>query len=223
MSNNPIGDALVHLATGLEQNQSLKRLSLQSCGLKYVGIAALASAIKGHKSLAVLDLGQGYATEDLVMRYNWIDAASTPALASLVVNSKLQYLNLSYTALTQAGLNALLKAVSMSESMLWFQAKIPTSGAKDVESVKAGQEGARLYKLARERLHESVQRDYGVDYDQFENEHKRFLVSPRDVRFIDSVYRNRQASDARRGLGRLEKWWQDGDATLQKVADGSLT
>lgn len=223
MSNNPIGDALSHLAPGLDQNWSLQRLSLQSCGLKHHGIIALASALTDHKSLTVLDLGQGYATEDLGMRYNWIDTASAPCLADLIVNSKLQYLNFSYTAFSQAVLNQLLEAVSTSTSLLWFQAKIAPSGAKDVESVKIGQEGARLYKLARERLHENVQKVYGVDYVQFEREHKRFLVSPSDVRFIDSIYRNQAASDARRGLKRLEKWWEDGDETLQRVADGSLT
>lgn len=180
------------------------------------------SSLTKHESLAVLDIGQGYATEDLGMRYNWITDASAPSLVDLLHSTNLQYLNLSYTALSQAGLNTILSAVSTSCSLLWFQAKVNTSGSKDIAAVKAGQEGTRLYKLARERLHANVERVYGVDYGAFENEHKRFLVSPRDVRLIDSVYRNRDAAEARRGLKRLVKWWEEGDETLERVRDGSL-
>ncbi|KAK3073705.1 hypothetical protein LTR53_004463 [Teratosphaeriaceae sp. CCFEE 6253] len=63
---------------------------------------------------------------------------------------------------------------------------------------------------------------YGVDYVRFDAEHKRFLVSPTDVRFIDSVYRNRDAGAARRGLKTLEKWWKDGDETLRQAQVGTL-
>lgn len=222
MSNNPVGGSIVALTAGLEKNRSLKRLSAQSCGLKDAGVVALASSLSAHEGLAVLDLGQGYATEDLGMRYNWITDVSVPALVDLIGKVQLQYLNLAYTALTQTGLNDLLAAVSTSPALLWFHAKASSVGAKDAVGVKAGQEGARLYKLARERLHENVQRVFGVDYVRFAAEEKRFLVSPRDVRFIDSVYRNRDAGAARRGLKRLEKWWVDGDETLTKVAEGSL-
>ncbi|KAK3073706.1 hypothetical protein LTR53_004464 [Teratosphaeriaceae sp. CCFEE 6253] len=68
MSNNPVGDAgAAALASGLQDNTSLKRLSLQSCGLK--NIKSLIHAASG---LGILDLGQSYATEDLGMRCNWI-------------------------------------------------------------------------------------------------------------------------------------------------------
>ena len=227
MSNNPVGDAVTELAAGLKDNTALRRLSVQSCGLKDSGVIALANAIANHPSLTVLDIGQAYATEDLGMRYNWLTDTCVPALVDLInTNSKVLYLNLSYTALTQSGLNSLLAAVSTSPSLLWFQAKISTAGGKggrDAEAVKAGQEGARLYKLARERLHANVAKAYGgMEYVRFENEERRFLVSPRDVRFIDSVYRNRDAGAARRGEKRLVKWWEEGDETLARVAEGSL-
>lgn len=226
MSNNPVGDAVIVLAAGLEPNgmanRTLKRLTLQSCGLKDEGVIALAEAINKHTTLTALDIGQGYATEDLGMRYNWITDASAAALAKLVKAKRLQYLNISYTPTSQSALNTVLDAVTTSESLVWFHVKPLTTGAKDAVSVKAGQEYARLYKLARERLHQNVEAQYGVDYLHFENEHKRFLLSPKDVRFIDSVYRNRGAAAARRGLKKLEKSWDEDDETLQKVQDGTL-
>lgn len=42
---------------------------------------------------------------------------------------------------------------------------------------------------------------------------------PPDVRYIDSVYRNRDAGMARRGLMVLDKWWKD-EEELEKVMDG---
>ena len=119
-------------------------------------------------------------------------------------------------------LNRVLEAVADSRSLLWFFTKPLSTGGKDAPSVKAGQEYARLYKLSRKKLHANVMEKYGVDYLHFENEYKRFLISPKDVRLIDSVYRNRDAAAARRGLKKLEKWWEDGDETLQKVQDGTL-
>jgi hypothetical protein len=90
-------------------------------------------------------------------------------------------------------------------------------GETDRASVKAGQESARLTKLVRERLRANVWREYGVGYEEFEADEKRFLMSPRDVRLIDSVYRNREAGHAKRAAERLRKVWADGDETLRMV------
>jgi hypothetical protein len=53
-----------------------------------------------------------------------------------------------------------------------------------------------------------------------ENSHKRFLLSPPDVRFIDSVYRNRDSARARRGEMVLVKHWDEDDETLRRVMEG---
>lgn len=50
-------------------------------------------------------------------------------------------------------------------------------------------------------------------------EEKRWLVSDKVVRKIDSVYRNRDAGLARRRLLTLVKDWEQGDETLQRVMD----
>lgn len=222
MSNNPIGEGAFALADGLKTNKTLKCLSIQSCGLKDGNVVALAEALSGNQTLTALDIGQAYATEDLGMRFNWITEHSAPALTNLIKTTKLHYLNISYTPMPQSALNQIIEAVANSDSLVWFHVKPLVTGAKDAPSVKAGQEFARLHKLARERLHANVEKRYGVDYLHFESEHKRFLISPKDVRFIDSVYRNRDAAAARRGLKKLEKWWDEDDETLQRVQDGTL-
>ena len=222
MSNNPVGHGASFLAFGLKHNKSLKRLSVQSCGLEDEDIIALSEALYDNQNISALDVGQAYATEDLGMRFNWITEKSATALVNFIQTTKLNYLNISYTPMPQFALNGIIRAVKESDSLVWFHVKPLTIGAKDAASVKAGGEYARLYKLSRDKLHENVEKQYGIDYLHFENEHKRFLMSPKDVRFIDSVYRNRDAAAARRGLKRLDKWWDEDDETLQRVQDGTL-
>ncbi|KAK4549895.1 hypothetical protein LTR36_005196 [Oleoguttula mirabilis] len=219
MSNNPVGDAgAAALASGLAANRSLKRLSLQSCSLEDVR-----TLLEACTNLEMLDIGQSYATEDLGMRYNWLIDTSVPAFVSLVSTStNLTYFNLSYTPIPRDQLNRVLEAATTSPSLLWFDAKPLVKGGKDVTSVRAGQESVRLWKLLRQRLHDNVTEAYGLDYDGFMAQHKRFLVSPKDVRLIDSVYRNRDAGLARRGLKKLDKWWDEGDDTLRQVQDGTF-
>ncbi len=224
ISNNPIGDAgAALLAEGLSHNKSLQRLSVQSCGLKDSGIIDIATALANNTTITALDIGQAYATEDLGMRFNWSTDVSAPALVNLINTTKLQYLNISYTPMSQSSLNTILTAITDSNSLLWFFAKPLSTGGTDHGTVKAGQEYSRLHKLVRGKLAENVRVKYeGLGYERFEAEYKRFLISPKDVRLIDSVYRNRDAGAARRGEKKLDKWWGKGDETLAKVADRSL-
>ena len=212
LSNNPLGPAASLLAPGLSLTKTLQRLSLQSCGLADEHVATLLSALRSNPNspIRALDFGQSYATEDLGMRYNWLTTAA-PFAEFVSSSTTLRYLNISHNPLSQSSVYALLHAVSNSDSMLYLDraARPLIRGEKDHASVKAGQESARLTKLVRERLRANVRREYGVGYEEFEAEHKRFLMSPRDVRFIDSVYRNREAGVAKREGERLRKVWEE--------------
>jgi hypothetical protein len=217
MSNNPMGSAAAALAPGLSSNQTLERLSLQSCGLGDASAATLLSALEHHPNFKALDIGQSFATEDLGMRYNWLTDPSS--FVRFVQNAPaLQYLDVAHMPMTQEATNTILQAVATSPSMLCLENTARPLFRGDRSAVRAGQEGVRLAKQVRERLHANVYREYGVDYEQFHSGEKRFLMSPRDVRFIDSVYRNRDAGKARRGLMRLDKVWAEGDGTLEMVA-----
>ena len=152
------------------------------------------------------------------MRFNWITDVSATALANVIRATNLQYLNISYTPMTQTALNSVYDAVLSSKSILWFYAQPLVKGGKSYEAVKAGQKSKRMLQQVREHLSANVAAQYdGKSYQAFENSEKRFLLSPRDVRFIDSVYRNRDAGLARRGLKELQKWWAEGDDTLWRV------
>ncbi|KAF2166882.1 hypothetical protein M409DRAFT_66427 [Zasmidium cellare ATCC 36951] len=222
ISNNPVGDNISLLAAGLRKTTTLQRLSLQSCGLKDPGCISLLESLTNHPSLKVLDLGQSYATQDLNSRFNWLTDASAPAIKHLINSTPLQYLNLSYQPLSQTALNPLLEAAIVPPTLLVFNAKPLVKGGKSYTEVKAGQLSHRLLKSLHTTLTSNVLKHFPAckSYKDFENGPKRFLLSPKDVRLIDSVYRNRDFEMARKGVKRFEKWWGEGDETLREVAEG---
>ena len=62
----------------------------------------------------------------------------------------------------------------------------------------------------RSHLEHNIRRIYSkMTVEEFQNEERRWLISPKDVRLIDSSYRNRDAGLARRGLMMLKKSWDD--------------
>ena len=73
--------------------------------------------------------------------------------------------------------------------------------------------------MVKHKLAANVRSYYRDDmsYEKFEIEELWWLRSPQDVRFIDSVYRNRDMGKARRGEIVLDKWWTDGGEMLEKV------
>ncbi|CAI6271127.1 unnamed protein product [Periconia digitata] len=221
MSNNPLGNsAAIALASGLEKNKSLTRLMISSCGISDDGAIALFQALTGHPTISVLDLGQQYGTQDLDSRYNWITDRSAQTLHDLVLSSpQLSYLNLDLQPLTHVGLNIVLLAVLQSTTLLWYDARTIWPQERPAIAIRAGQVHKKNLARVREHLAANVKRVYGgISYDEFRANQKRWVVSDQtDVRKIDSVYRNRDAQMARRGLKVLDKWWEEDDETLQKV------
>jgi len=169
----------------------------------------------------MLDIGHSYATEDLGMRYNWITDRSVYSIAKLVQSlPTLRYLDLGYCALSNAGLNSILRSICTSDSMIYFSGKTVLPTTRDSLETAARQERMTLLKKTHELFEARVRKQYGdeVSYDQFLMDQKRWVVNDEtDVRKIDSVYRNRDAGMARRGLKRLDKWWAEDDDTLSEV------
>lgn len=111
----------------------------------------------------------------------------------------------------------------MSPSLLFYHAKTIHEQSKAAAAVMEGQKHIALSKAAHAQLTENVKRVYNMDYDTFFQEEKRWLVNDKDdVRKIDSVYRNRDAGLARRGLKKLDKWWDEDDETLNEVMKGAV-
>ncbi|KAL1591407.1 hypothetical protein SLS60_012020 [Paraconiothyrium brasiliense] len=220
-ANNPLGnDGVIALAEGLKKNRSMRRLTLTSVGMSDNGAIAVCEALCEHPSMKALDIGQSFATADLGSRYNFITDRSANAIHSLIkLSTNLAYLNISRCALTHAGLNSILAVVKGSSTLQYFFAITTHPQQRTAAAVATGQEHAKLSKLVHATLEANVDRIYGVSYQEFLADHKRWLVNDMtDVRKIDSVYRNRDAGMARRGLKKLDKWWDEGDETLNMAS-----
>ncbi|PNS18635.1 Ran GTPase-activating protein 1 [Sphaceloma murrayae] len=240
LSLNPLGSHIVSLLPGLQTNSSLQRLTLASTGQTDEYVALLLAAVTNHPSLRSLDLGQSYQTQDLSQRYNWLTGSLVDDLCNFISSSpKLQYLSLSYTLIPTgvislpvarsplrlirlpsiiadselSGLCAIHRTISRHTQMLYFSAKSIWPVIPDLQQRRVL---SQIESPARGRMAANVQNGYQLTYNEFLAAEKRFLVSPRDVRFIDSVYRNRDAGMARRGEGRLEKYWGD-ERVLEEV------
>ena len=123
--------------------------------------------------------------------------------------------------MTDRGLAEVLDAVSDSRTLLYFRMspigpKWKPRGEKGLHQLQVSVHKLRLASVLL-RLTLNVRSAYGaaISYNEFIKTQKRWLVSgSTDVRKIDSVYRNRDAGMARRGLKKLDKWWDMNDDTL---------
>ena len=205
---NPFGDEGARtLSDGLRQNISLKRLIVNSCGINTQGATSIFASLIGHPNLFTLSIAQSYATRDLNARYNFLEDGIAPSVAELISHEKchLKYLSLGQSMLTTAALNEIAKAAAFSDTLEVF----------DVRSVRTDARiDSGIATFLSSKLHRNVDKQYhGLNYEDFQQGEKRWLISPKDVRLIDSGYRNRDAGLARRGKLVLRKWWEE-DADL---------
>lgn len=234
MSSNPLGNEGVSaLAAALQHAPYLTRLSLQSVGVSTKGVAALCEALKGHPGLRMLDVGQAFATEDLGQAYNFVEDGAVDAIDSMLKSTpNLEYLNLGHCPISPPRVRELGDAVLQTPSLLYYSvisilpdpesqkdSFVPSRDQAIREPGQRSKAQVRVDKAIRQHLEAHVRARYGNDttYLQFTSEQKRWLVNDKDVRLIDSVYRNRDMGLARRGIMKLVKDWEEGDETLARV------
>lgn len=122
--------------------------------------------------------------------------------------------------MTFKGVTSVLQAALTSSNLLFLQVK----GFEDHTGLKDAKKHDELHRKLRQdiklHLEKNVKNRYGesMTYESFLSCEKRWLVGYKDdVRMIDSVYRNRDANAAMRGLMKLKKTWEDDDNTLEYV------
>ena len=122
---NPRGDARASaLAEDLVKTTYLLCLTLASCGLKSEGATSVLQALKEHPRLTTLHIGQSYATEDLGMRYNYLEDDVTDSVKALVSNCKtLRMLELGTTGMTLSALESISEELTKLETLVIFSAK----------------------------------------------------------------------------------------------------
>ena len=123
ISNNPIGDSgAIALATDLQKNKTLLRISARSCGFKSLGAIALMDALSSHPNIMTLDISHSFSTEDLGMRFNWFDDAVYASVIHLLATTEtLQYLDLGISPFSLPVIERIYQAVARSSTLLVFK------------------------------------------------------------------------------------------------------
>ncbi|CAG9957211.1 unnamed protein product [Clonostachys rosea f. rosea IK726] len=203
-------------------------------GASTQGVTALCEALAGHQGIRSIDLGQAFATQDLGQAYNYIEEGALPSIAKMIQSTpRLEYLNLAHCPVTPPQLaSSLTPAILESPSLLYYsvfpilpdptKTEATFQPSRDQTLIDPGQRSklqVASEKAIRAHLEAHVRARYGEDmtYVQFLADEKRWLVNDREVRKIDSVYRNRDAGLARRHLMTLVKDWDEDDRTLDEV------
>lgn len=211
LSNNPFGDAgAIALARGLAVNKSLLRVSLASCCVNINGARAVLEALQGHPRLQSLNMSQSNPTKDLETRYNYLGDDVIDALEIFFTSGPqtLRPLELGTTGMTLPAIFSVVENVLRSDSLVLFTLK----------SVH-GQIIPEINTLVNNHMKRKIQRLYNFNVTTFEAREKRWLRSPKDVRFNDSMSHNRDVGLALRGKKILKKRWDDGLETVKRVME----
>lgn len=160
------------------------------------------NALTHHQSIMTLNFSHSYSTEDLDSHYNFFDDQVKDATSDLVKTSQsLLFLDLGITGMTVSCITGIAQAVEDSHPVVFkaesVYSKLPLT----------------VRQALRASLAKNVKAKYGqnMTYAEFEEGERRWLISPPDVRLIDSGYRSRDTGLARRGLMILDKTWQEDD------------
>lgn len=222
LSDNPLGDCGASSLTSClsVSNTSLERLMLSSTGITSRGAIAILEALSGHPTLQTLHLGQSYATNDLGTHFNFLDDKCAPAVVRFILKTpSLRVLDLAYSNLSLSAINDIITAALRSISLCVLNLTTVDESGDGSNDKKLRSINKVLKQRLQKRLAANAYELYdGVKYDDFLNRELRWLKGPKeDLRKIDSVYRNRDVGLARRGLKILDKWWDQGDDTLNRV------
>jgi hypothetical protein len=139
LSSNPLGSSASLLAPGLASTSTLSRLVMQSCGLNDTSIAPILTALPGHPSLKVLDIGQYFATKDLNGKYNWFTDTSAESFTNLANTTDLQLFHLGHQPMSQIAINDFIESIiSHSSSLLAFHIQPLVKGGRTYPEIRAG-------------------------------------------------------------------------------------
>jgi uncharacterized protein (DUF924 family)/alkylated DNA repair dioxygenase AlkB/Ran GTPase-activating protein (RanGAP) involved in mRNA processing and transport len=173
---NRLGDTgAKYLADALRRDCVLESLEIASCGVGVEGARYVADALKENKSLVSLNFGFLKSTNDLSEVPNMIGSDGGIAFADmLAVNKTLRSLDIVYTGIQQAGINALAEVLSSKNGTLIH--------------INLEQFGIPHNELSREIIRKSIQKN---KESLSEEELKGILdrVDPPHLEEIKSVYR----------------------------------
>ena len=227
ISTNPIGDAgMRHLAPGIVQNKTLKRLCFASTGLTSNGVSLLAKALaESSCTLLSLDLGASQTTMVHSQKFNYLDDSCIDDLRSLIMKVSLRLLYLGRTVFSVTGLQDVRDAACKSELVHLEVHRVEVGEVKANFGMTEVYEGTTLVKSCSLELRNRIVKNQAKffphikNYNDFLNsEDIRYLFNTSDVRKIDSMYRT---MDKRLGLP-MDEPWEENDPVWKLITDDAI-
>ncbi len=161
----------------LGQYKHLKRLVLGSNGLTDACVDDIVDAFVDHPNLIVLDIGMYKSTSDMGMITNNIGDSGASKLCRLIEsNKKIIFLNIMMNGIKEKGLELIGEATKKNNSLLYFEYK--QYGVQTPQTVNT---------IIRKKLKANWEdcKSKGIPVVPL-----RILKHGKNIRFIDSIYRN---------------------------------
>ena len=182
MAMNRLGDEGVKIiAEAISNYPHLQRLDFSSNRIQNAGLTVLLDRIKTLPQLIYLGIGLYKSTSDLKELPNYFDGEGAEIIAKfLQTNQTVRVMEIKDVNLKEGGLKAIAKALEENTTLLdlsyaQFQYSIPESISEKIN-----------YCLAR-----NIKQQLGIELSEFRRNKLRQIKHTEQIRFIDSIYRNR--------------------------------
>jgi len=179
-------DGVIMLANSLKHYTHIKRICLGANRMSAVSCKILLESLQNHPNLVMLDIGLYKSTGDLSELPNNIGDAGVPDICSFIEENKsIKVLSIIHNNISIEGLNQILESYEKNTTLLY---------------IYYDQYGIDISDAFKDRMHaimsRNIQRAYpGMSYHDFNMNKLRFIRHGKHIKYIDSVYRNKNGSN----------------------------
>lgn len=178
---NQLGNAgITMIANSLKNNTKLRRLAVGSNRLEAEGIKNLCEALVDHPKLIMLFMGMYKSTADMKELGNSMMDEGAKYVAEFIRNNKtVKIMSVLHNNITNDGINELCDAIMTNDTLLFME----------YEQYEITIDHTMRKKITNKLNDNCLKR--GMSYTDFVNNKLRFMKHTKNIRYIDSIYRNK--------------------------------
>jgi len=174
-------EGIIRLAGSIKDYPYLKRLVVSSNRFGPKGAKVLLDSLTYHPKLKFLDIGFYKSTGDLGELPNNIGDVGAKYIAEFIEKNKtVEVLGFEQNNISAKSLELIVDALEKNDTMFYMY---------------YGQYGIELDKSIKERIHnrvsENIKNRLGIEFEQFHSNRLRFIKHTENIKYIDSIYRNK--------------------------------
>jgi len=174
-------EGTVALVDTLQHYHHLKRLVIGSNRITGNGAKEILGRLKHHPKLMVLDIGLYKSTFDMDELPNDIGDAGVQPIVDFITNNKgVKVFSILHNNISLDGLKRIAEAVQYNHTLLKFYFhQFGVDIDKETENIILN------------KINENIKNNLGISPNEFALSHLRNLKHSKEIRYIDSIYRNR--------------------------------